>query len=241
MRKTLGDSLPNLKSETIPASITKILGDYLLSGELKPGDKLPTETELAQKLGVGRNSVREAIKMLTAIGAVRSTRGSGVYITRAISASMLNPLIFGLVSEQGTSRELIQLRVLLDTGAAEMALAVMHDGLLDGLVEINRRLEEEGRSPDRDHHRLRDLDLAFHKELYRISGNSLLAKIGDAIYSLFLASIQQTVEAEPEIASKNHAMIIDALQTRNPDLVRASVRTSLAFWMRFVSEERDPQ
>jgi GntR family transcriptional repressor for pyruvate dehydrogenase complex len=211
MRKSLNDSLPNLKSET----------------------------ELAQKLGVGRNSVREAIKMLAAIGAVKSTRGSGVYITRSISASMLNPLVLGLVSEQGTSWELIQLRLLLDTGAAEMALEGMHDTLLDGLEEINRCLEEEGRKPERDHHRLRDLDLAFHKELYRISGNSLLEKIGDAIYSLFLASIQKTVEAEPETASKNHAMIIDALRTRNPDLVRTSVRTSLAFWMRSVSEERD--
>ena len=239
MHKTLADSLPNIGRETLPASIMNILTDYLLSGELKPGDKLPTEAELARKLGVGRNSVREAIKMLSAIGVVKAVRGSGIYIAKSISSSMLNPLVLGLVSEQGTSWELIRLRLFIDTAAAEMALEGMQDELLEGLEAINIQLEEEGNKSERDRHRLRDLDLAFHKELYRISGNSLLAKIGEAIYALFIASIEKTVEADPEGAFQNHKLIIGALKTRNLDQVRNSIKTSLSYWMQYLTEERN--
>jgi len=234
-QKSIADSLPHLGRDSLPASIMEILTNYLLSGELKPGDKLPTEVELAQRLGVGRNSVREAIKMLSSIGVVEAIRGSGIYIARSISASMLNPLILGLVFEQGTSHELIQLRLLLDTGAAEIALEHIQEDEIERLEAINLELEKEGKRRKHDQHRLRDLDLSFHKELYRISGNRLLRKIGEAIYKLFYASIEKTVEADPERAYQNHQMIVDALKKKDPSLVRASTKDSLSYWMDYIS------
>ncbi|MBN1835938.1 MAG: FadR family transcriptional regulator [Spirochaetales bacterium] len=237
-RKSIVDSLPRIGRGTIPASIMEILTDYLLSGELKPGDKLPTEIDLARKLGVGRNSVREAIKMLSSVGVLEAIRGSGIYVAESVSASMLNPLILGLVFEQRTSGELIQLRLLLDTGAAEMALERIQDDEVDRLEAINLRLEREGKKADHDRHRLRDLDLSFHRELYRASGNRLLAKVGEAIYRLFYASIEKTVEADPEGAYKNHEKIIDALRKRDPRLVRESTRDSLSYWMQYLSTHR---
>ena len=68
-------------------------------GEFKPGDKLPTETEFCQKLGVGRNSIREAIKMLAAIGVVEVFRGDGTYVATKVSPEIFNPLIFSLILE----------------------------------------------------------------------------------------------------------------------------------------------
>jgi DNA-binding FadR family transcriptional regulator len=195
---------------------------------------LPTENELAQKLGVGRNSVREAIKMLSAIGVIETIRGSGIYIAKAMSSAMLNPLILSLVFEQGSTHELIQLRLALDTSAAEFALERIENGEIERLVAINEQLEAEGRKPRHERHLLRDLDLDFHKELYRLSGNRLLAKIGEAIYSLFLASIEKTVAADPEQAYRNHKMIIDALQTKDFELVRKSTKDSLAYWMQYL-------
>jgi GntR family transcriptional repressor for pyruvate dehydrogenase complex len=237
-KHTITDSLPHIGRAALPTSIMEILTNYLLSGELKPGDKLPTEVDLAQKLGVGRNSVREAIKMLSAVGVVEAIRGSGIYIARSVSASMLNPLILGLVFEQGTSHELIQLRLLLDTGAAEIALEHIHDNEIESLEAINLQLEKEGKKRKHNQHRLRDLDLSFHKELYRISGNRLLAKVGEAIYKLFYASIEKTVEADPEKAYQNHKMIIDAMKKRDPSLVRKSTKASLSYWMNYISTKQ---
>jgi len=237
-QKSITDSLPHIGRDNLSKSIMEILTDYLLSGELKPGDKLPTEVELAQKLGVGRNSVREAIKMLSSVGVVEAIRGSGIYITNSISASMLNPLILSLVFEQGTSHELIQLRLLLDTGAAEMALEHIQEDEVDRLEAINLQLKQEGKKGKHDHHRLPGLDLNFHKELYRISGNKLLAKLGEAIYKLFYASIEKTVEADPEGAYRNHEMIIDALRKKDPSLVRESTKVSLSYWMTYISTKQ---
>jgi len=213
----------------------EILTGYLLSGELKPGDRLPTENELAQKLGVGRNSVREAIKMLSAIGVIETIRGSGIYIAKSMSSAMLNPLILSLVFEQGSTHELIQLRLALDTSAAEFALERIADDDIERLAAINGQLEEEGRKPQHERHKLRDLDLEFHKELYRLCGNRLLAKIAEAIYTLFYASIEKTVAADPERAYRNHKMIIDALRTKDIELVRNSTKDSLSYWMQYLS------
>jgi GntR family transcriptional repressor for pyruvate dehydrogenase complex len=237
-QKTIADSLPYIGRDDLPASIMEILTNFLLSGELKPGDKLPTEVELAQKFGVGRNSVREAIKMLSSVGVVQAIRGSGIYIAKSVSASMLNPLILGLVFEQGTSHELIQLRLLLDIGAAEIALEHIQDNEIERLEAINLQLEEEGKKREHNQHRLRDIDLLFHGELYQISGNRLLAKVGEAIYKLFYASIEKTVEADPEGAYQSHKMIIDALKKKDPSLVRKSTKESLSYWMHYINTKQ---
>lgn len=235
MKASISETLPNIGRTTLPASIMEILTGYLLSGELKPGDRLPTENELAQKLGVGRNSVREAIKMLSAIGVVEIIRGSGIYIARSVSSAMLNPLILGLVFEQGSSQELIQLRLALETAAAEFVLDAIDTEGIECLAEINEQLKAEGEKPEHAQGRLRDLDLEFHKELYRQAGNRLLAKIAEAIYALFFASIEKTVAADPEGAYRNHKMIIDALRTKDVELVRRSTKDSLSYWMQYLN------
>jgi GntR family transcriptional repressor for pyruvate dehydrogenase complex len=237
-QKSISDTLPHIGRGTLPTSIVDILTNYLLSGELKPGDRLPTETELAQRMGVGRNAVREAIKMLSAIGVVETRRGSGIYIAESVSSTMLNPLVLSLVFEQGTSHELIQLRLVFDTAAAEIALADIDEAELQRLIDINIQLEEEGLKTPHDPVRLRDLDLSFHKELYRAAGNRLLTKLGEAIYTLFYASIEKTVMADPEKAYQNHNLIIDALKTKDPMLVRKSTRDSLAYWMQYITSHQ---
>ncbi len=209
--------------------------DSLLSGELKPGDKLPVETEFARRLGVARNSVREAVKMLSSIGVVEIRRGLGTFVSESMSSDILNPLILSLVFEQGTSRELVQLRLLLDTGAAELALQGLTEEGIRRLEEANRKLQAEGRKKAHDPHRLRDLDLAFHVSLLELSGNRLLVKLGQAVYKLFFASIERTVEHDPTQAFANHRLVIEALKDRDVDLIRRRIRESLSFWIESVS------
>ena len=74
------DSLKSIKRKPISAEILHMITDNILAGNLKPGDKLPTEFELAESLGVGRNSVREAIKMLHSLGVVEVKMGAGTFI-----------------------------------------------------------------------------------------------------------------------------------------------------------------
>ena len=236
-----GDILPlkPMDRESISTAVMELITDYLLSGRLKPGDKLPTENEFAQNLGVGKNSIREAIKMLTSIGVVEIKRGLGMFITESMSSSMINPIILSLVFEQGTSMELIELRLLLDTDAAELVMQKGSKQAIKKLEEANQSLCEEAKKQNHNPHQLRDLDLNFHRVLYEVCGNTLLAKIGRAIYTLFFASIEKSVKVDPQLAYQNHEMVIDAIKQRDAELVRRRTRESLSFWMDSLRKERD--
>ncbi len=223
--------LKSLERESVSSAVMDQIVSYLLAGELKPGDKLPTEKEFAQQLGVGRNSVREAIKMLSSIGVVEIRRGAGMFIAKTMSSSILNPLILSLVFEQGVSLELLELRLLLDFGVAELIVQKASDQDIESLEEANRKLRDEALKKQHENsHVLRDLDLKFHQVLYELCGNKLLTRIGQAIYTLFFTSIEKTVEADPMTAYENHQKVIDAIKQRNVELVKKRVRESLVIY-----------
>lgn len=87
----------NLRSRNISEVLVGRITDSILSGELKPGDKLPTEEMFAQRIGVGRNSVHEAIKILEAFGVVEIRRADGTYVSDRFQGSMLHPMLYGVV------------------------------------------------------------------------------------------------------------------------------------------------
>jgi GntR family transcriptional repressor for pyruvate dehydrogenase complex len=224
-------SLRPIRGDSVSSSIVDLITNALLNGGLKPGDRLPTETELAQRLGVGRNSVREAIKMLSSVGAVEVRRGSGTFVARSTSPAVLTPLILSLIVEQGTSLEFIQMRIVLDSAAVELILQRDSQTDLRPLEEANERLHAEAQKAEHEPHQFRDLDLAFHETLLDISGNRLLSKIGRTIYRLFFASIEKSVEADPMLAWRNHELVLDAIRRKDMNLVRQRIRESLWFWI----------
>lgn len=230
-KKTFSESIKPLNRESVSSSIMNMVTDYLLSKELKPGDKLPTESEFAEKLGVGRNSVREAIKMLSSLGIIEIKRGVGTFISRSMSASMINPLVLGLVFEQGASKELIELRLFLDIGVTELATKKATDEDIEEMEVANKKLREAAENNERDLNKLRDLDLNFHYTLLESTKNSLLAKIGKVIYTLFFTSIKKTVELDPVSGYKNHQLVIDAIKKKDEELARKVTRESLSFWI----------
>ena len=85
-------------------------------------DKLLSEAQLCEKLGVGRNSLREAIKMLNAIGVLETKRGQGTFLAKEISHDVFNPLIFKLILEPKCAKDIYELRVLLETMVILMAI-----------------------------------------------------------------------------------------------------------------------
>jgi len=242
--------LKPIEPESISSTVVDLIVNYLLAGELKPGDKLPTEHEFAKKLGVGRNSIREAIKMLSSIGVVEIKRGAGTFIAKSLSSSILNPLILSLVFEQGTSIELLELRLLLDTGVAELIIEKANAQDIKRLENANQEFHEEALKEQHDNsHALRDIDLNFHQLFYELAGNKLLDKIAQTIYKLFFASIEKTVEADPVTAYENHQMIIEAMKQRDVALLRRRMRESLSNYtshdiisdMRHYHEEKSSQ
>jgi GntR family transcriptional repressor for pyruvate dehydrogenase complex len=223
------------KRESISVSIMNLITKNIITGKLKPGDRLPTEFEIAETLNVGRNSVREAIKMLSSLGVIEIKRGSGTFIAVSISPSMFDPLILSLVFEQGTSTELIELRLLIEMDAAELLIEKASDADIRQLEEVNRKLKEAAERGIRDPHTLRDLDLNVHYAFFDLTKNKLFAKIAKATYRIFYASIEKTVEMNPLKAYENHQGYIEAIKKRDRDLVKQKLQASLAIWIDYMS------
>ena len=230
MSSSIIDSLERIENRNIPSMVMDMITKRLLRGELNPGDKLPTEIEFSQRLGVGRNSIREAMKMLSSLGVVEIRRAEGTFIAESLSLATINPLIMTIAFAKKSPRELVELRLLLDVGIAELACQKVSEKNIDELVEANEEIGRElGRkNPDED--KLRDLDLEFHFRLNRIANNSLISKIGDTIYTLFFASMKKSIHTNPRSVYEKHKEIIGALRTKNTEIVRKTVEDTLSHW-----------
>lgn len=94
-------------SEIIVQRIT----DALITGELKPSDKIPTEQNFSERLGVGRNAVREAIKVLIAFGVLEIRRSEGTYVVDQYHQNLINPLLYGLPLVDKSVAEILEFKL----------------------------------------------------------------------------------------------------------------------------------
>jgi len=114
--------LTSLKKESVVQSVINRLTDGMRRGELKPGDKIPTEPELAESLGVARSSVREAIKILTYLGVLESKRHEGTFVCSGYEESMIDPMVYGIILNKDSFENLMELREMTEAGMMRLAV-----------------------------------------------------------------------------------------------------------------------
>ena len=127
--------MEQIKKDNLAKIIIKAIVKYIITNDLKSGDKLPTESELAKNFKLGRNSVREAIKALEVIGFVESKPGVGTVLTGGGIDPFLLPLVFGLVLEDAGLDHLLTLRLAIEQGATPLVVADATDAELNELME----------------------------------------------------------------------------------------------------------
>ncbi|MBR0161942.1 MAG: FadR family transcriptional regulator [Oscillospiraceae bacterium] len=234
------EDIQRFDKTNVSTSIKDLVIKKLLEGELHPGDKLPTEMEFSSQLCVSRNSVREAVKMLSSLDIIEIRRGEGTFIRSTISDSVLNPLIIQLAFAQKTPQELIELRVFLETALVELALEKKEDKDIELLESINKqmRIAIAGHADSRE---ISHLDYEFHSALIRMTRNDLIIKIGETIYTLFFSSINDSILSNEAggYGYQNHKKIIEALKTDDKAQVRSAVKASLAHWKKQLEMNRD--
>lgn len=215
-----------VQSTTVVQQIIDKITHSLIKGELKPGDRLPPEPELAVQLGVSRTSLREALKTLCGIGVLNARKRGGTFIATEGSQSMLNPLVFNLIIEKGSKDELFELRVLLEVDAIEL---VIKKATADDLKLLAEELEEFEKSiPEGNLELLADLDLRFHLRLLQITNNSPFIRISQLIMQLFESPIKEALKMiGPNQVLKNHQALFQALVER--DLLKAKEHVVRAF------------
>lgn len=205
-----------IQRTSVTAQAIEQIRESLLSGEYQPGDKLSTEAELSVALGVGRSTVREAIRTLEAMGYVelRPGRGAFVRITREEdAAAQANNARAWFTESEETLLEFAQLRRLLEPEAAAMAARSISEA---GKDELQAALDDFARSmeTDSDPASLSAADRLFHTTLIRESGNRLLYQFYQQTERLFTAYSVRSFTARrdtPPHTWEEHRRILDAV------------------------------
>lgn len=182
--------------ESLVNEIIIQLSQAILEGDFKPGDKLLSEAQLCEKLGVGRNSLREAIKMLNAIGVLETKRGQGTFLAKEISHDVFNPLIFKLILEPKSAKDIYELRILLETIIILMAIKKADDKDIESaknvLLEVKKLLEQNSTDIDR----FVKLDIKFHMVIAKSTHNYLVETILDTIMVIFEPFIKKVLSRD---------------------------------------------
>ncbi|WP_158095932.1 GntR family transcriptional regulator [Cloacibacillus sp. An23] len=171
-----------LKREgTLSQLVLESIQDSIRSGEFRPGEALPSERELAERYGVGKSSIREAVKMLQILGVVETSQGRGTYLRRASGPSLLNRLLPGLARAGGDDEELCEFRLFFDLAYIRLAAARATDEhrtrareAFDGLSRTRRESPSEAAG----------YDMEFHRAMLEATGNVFIVEAGLTIAEL---------------------------------------------------------
>ena len=161
---------------------TKVINDIkekILSGELKNGDRLPSEREMAERLDVSRTSIREAIRTLEIMGLIESKRGSGNYITNSFGNSLFEPLSIMFMLQEYSTGDIHELRETLEIECCRMASRLISYEDIKLLKEI---IDDMDKTYDEDKSLL--LDIRFHNIIVKSSNNPLIINVLKAISQL---------------------------------------------------------
>ncbi|OHB68959.1 MAG: hypothetical protein A2V70_09770 [Planctomycetes bacterium RBG_13_63_9] len=188
--------------------VAERLTGYISSQGLKPGDRLPTEQELADRFGISRLSLREATKALEFMGIVKAKPGRGLSVGRTDLRRITGYLEFDPALQDATPAELIGTRVVIETGVLPYVLARMRrdGGIYESLHEINDQMRRARTLADRV-----DLDIALHRRLVEASGLSPLLTFSDLLAAFFRSFRESLQKADWKAGIESHQRLIDAL------------------------------
>ena len=209
------------RRETPSAEVVRQLLNYLLSGRVKPGDKIPSERQLQRNLGVGRSAVREAVKSLGILGLLDVRMGDGTYLTRSTSDLLPRVLEWGLLLSEQSLEDLLEARWHIEVATAGLA-ASRHDTA--ALEELQALLDDMRRTGS-DFDAYVDADVAFHLRLAEASGNKIFSSMLGNIQSLLQAWASRVIYTAGETASSLavHEPILAAVQRGDVEAARAAM------------------
>jgi GntR family transcriptional repressor for pyruvate dehydrogenase complex len=214
-----------LQKEALSEKIAERLLSLIKEKQLKPGDRLPPERELAVTMGVSRPSLREALRALSIMHIIENRQGSGTYITSLQPETLVEHLDFIIALNDQSFLDLFQARKILEVGLASIAAQTITSNELDELKGCLDRAADEIDDPEA----FLQSDLELHQRILDSAQNQLLALFMKSINDLNIASRRRTGESLKvrEQTLKDHRLILSALRTHDAQLSGQAMRDHL--------------
>ncbi len=201
------------RKKTLRNEVASYLKELIKSGKLQPGDRLPTEREMAEKFGVSRTVIRDAVKTLSGIGILEVKHGIGIFVARANPQIIARQLSSLLVNESDTIENLFEVRLVLETAAARWSAKrcteEYRQRITNFIAESNNLIE----SKKIDVKSYRENDQEFHMLVSEMTGNPVVVRLMSSMLDLLKKSrdLTHTIPGRPDLSIKEHIKILEAI------------------------------
>lgn len=226
-KQTPDQIFSRIERVSIKEQALRQLRRYIVSSGVQPGQKLPSERELAERLGIGRTSVREALKVLETIGLIESRVGDGTFITDQIGASIGRSIGLNLMTWGGAIVEILEARRMIETEAARTAAE-------RATVEEQNALAVEIAHMQcaTTFFEYLAADMQFHRLVAQASHNTVVARMVAGLVDILEEVLQEAhTDALAMTAEGNgtHQDVLTAIQRNDPDAAADAMRRHLRF------------
>lgn len=214
-----------IQRESLAEQVARRLLELVRTGNLRPGDRLPAERELAAMMAVSVPSVREALRGLQILGVLKAHPGGGTVVSALRPDELLGPLGLVIAVEPGNLATLTEARVQIEgiiARAAALRLTAEALARLEAMVARQERLTEDPVG-------FRVSDLEFHGTIAAACGNPFLDRIAMSLYALGMDYRRIATESPGVLArsAADHRAILAALAARDPAAAEAAVTAHL--------------
>ncbi len=231
-----------IQPEKLSTAVTRQIEKLILRGILRPGERLPAERELAERLGVSRPSVREAVADLSERGLLNSRAGAGIYVADVLGSAFSDALVTLFAAHDEAVFDYLSFRRDMEGLAATRAARLASDTDLQVIQTVFDQMEaaHQKRNPA-DEARL---DADFHLSIFEASHNVVMLHMMRSMYQLlhqgvfYNRQIMFKQRTTREMLLGQHRAINDGLQARDPDAARAAVEAHLDYVEASLSENR---
>jgi GntR family transcriptional regulator, transcriptional repressor for pyruvate dehydrogenase complex len=215
--------MPFAEIESVPLAnkVEEQILNYIHTGKVKPGNALPSELEMAEKMSVSRSVVREALSRLKVLGLIDSRKKRGLIVTSPNAFDTLERALHPHVVEDNQAEELRELRIIIELGLAEFLFKNITEQDIEDLEVI---VERENTSRHLSRQEKIDIDVDFHRRLYKTIGNNALMQFQNILISFFDLAAKFQVEEPPEVT---HDILVSILKNGTPEQFHSAMKLHL--------------
>ena len=216
--------LTPIKRLNVSEQVYLQLKENLINGTWKPGDKIPSENELAAAFGISRVSVRQAVQKLTTLGLIETRLGEGSFVKEVTPGVYMNEMLPYIYLGKESTKEVLEFRLITEVETAGLVNSKITEQDIEHLERSLSRMEEYRD----DLNKYVKEDLHFHMLISRITGNSLVIQLNYIVRDVIHETIKNITK---EVGMNNgltyHRLIIDAFKERDEEKVKSVMREHL--------------
>jgi GntR family transcriptional repressor for pyruvate dehydrogenase complex len=220
-----------IKRERLKDVIIQRLVELILK-DLKPGDKLPSEKELLEYLGIGRSSLREALRAVEALGLIEVRAGAGSFVKGFEGFLSRKPVELGLFKHHHSLKDMIEARQIIETAIVDLVVQNITEQQLLEMEEVVRKMENVS-PPELE--QILSCDVHFHELLNKATGNSVLYELVSLVYNIVREVRKEYFSSVEDyaVSSRYHRNILEALKKRDVRKARKAMQDHMD-WVRRV-------